>query len=79
MAELATRIGITPIALSQSLSGNPTLSRLKAVADVLDVDVPDLFERSNKDDIYGCLWVNGVPAIINSRKDLDAILGVEDR
>ncbi len=79
MAELAARIGIKPIPLSQSLNRNPTLSRLKEVAAVLEVDVPDLFEKSNKEDIYGCLWVNGVPTIINSRNDLDTILKVENK
>ena len=44
MAEIARTIGITPINLSASLNGNPTLSRLTAVADILGVSVSELFE-----------------------------------
>jgi transcriptional regulator with XRE-family HTH domain len=44
MADIARTIGITPINLSASLNGNPTLSRLAAVADILGVSVSDLFE-----------------------------------
>ena len=44
MADIARTIGITPINLSASLNGNPTLSRLTAVADILGVSVSDLFE-----------------------------------
>ena len=44
MADIARTIGITPINLSASLNGNPTLSRLIAVADILGVSVSDLFE-----------------------------------
>ena len=79
MADLAARIGIKPIPLSQSLNNNPTLSRLKEVAAVLEVDVSDLFERSCKEDLYGCLWVNGVPTIIKNRKDLETIIKDEDK
>ena len=44
MADIARTIGITPINLSASLNGNPTLSRLTAVADILGVD---LFEQDD--------------------------------
>jgi transcriptional regulator with XRE-family HTH domain len=41
--ELASRLGITEAALSSSLSGNPTLDRLNAIADALGVPVTELF------------------------------------
>ncbi len=47
MADIARTIGITPINLSASLNGNPTLSRLAAVADILGVGVADLFEQDD--------------------------------
>ena len=47
MADIARTIGITPINLSASLNGNPTLSRLTAVADILGVGVADLFEQDD--------------------------------
>lgn len=40
------RLGITNQAFYASINGNPTLERLKQIADALDVDVVDLFERS---------------------------------
>jgi len=43
MQDLADQIGINRVNLSNSLNGNPTLERLKQVADCLDVDIKDLF------------------------------------
>lgn len=73
MVQIAEKLGITPISLSQCLSGNPTLSRLNEIADVLGVDVSDLFERKSAD-VYGCLYVNGKPRIINGKQDIEALL-----
>ena len=44
--ELAANIGISEGALSLSLSGNPTLERLIAIATALDVPITDLFEKT---------------------------------
>jgi len=73
MTEIANKIGITLVALSQSLNGNPTLSRLQDVADALGVDVIDLFNRQT-DSIYGCLYVNGSPVLVNSREEIETLL-----
>ena len=43
-ADIAKQIGISRVNLSNSLNGNPTLSRLKEIAKVLDVPVPELFK-----------------------------------
>ena len=62
MAEIAERLGISPINLSTSLNGNPTLKRLKEVADVLGVPVRDLFaEPSSEHNI-----IKGMIAMDNS-------------
>lgn len=74
MAEIAAKIGINPITLSQSLNGNPTLSRLQEVADVLGVDVGELFSQPVREDIYGCIYVKGKPIIVNSKEDILKIL-----
>lgn len=42
--DLSTKIGISEGALSLSLSGNPTLSRLQEIANALEVEVGDLFD-----------------------------------
>lgn len=49
--ELASRLGITEAALSSSLSGNPTLDRLNAIADALGVPVTELFVPAPTDTI----------------------------
>ena len=46
MADIAKEIGISRVNLSNSLNGNPTLSRLSEVAKILDVEVSELFKPS---------------------------------
>ena len=71
MAQIAERLGINPITLSQSLNGNPTLSRLTEVANVLGVDVSELFvQPKGRQDIHGCIFVDGDAVVINSKADL---------
>lgn len=41
--ELAAKMDISEGALSLSVSGNPTLSRMKEIANALGVDVSELF------------------------------------
>lgn len=77
MKELAEKIGINPITLTQSLNGNPTLSRLTEVAMILDVDVADLFrEPKPKSDVHGCIYINGKPHLISC---VDDIIKLHDR
>lgn len=71
MAQIAEKLGINPITLSQSLNGNPTLSRLTEVADVLGVDVSELFvQPKGKLDIHGCIFVDGDAVIVNNKAEL---------
>lgn len=60
MQDLADMIGINRVNLSNSLNGNPTLDRLKQVADCLGVDIKDLFKEKKKDDveIFGLVKIN---------------------
>ncbi len=44
--ELAERINITEVGLSKSLNGNPTLQRLVEIAEALDVQLLELFEKN---------------------------------
>ena len=68
MGDLAERMGISPVTLSQSLNRNPTLGRLTEVANILEVDVADLF--SLRENVHGCLFVNGKAVVINSKEEL---------
>ena len=74
MAEIADRIGINPVNLSSSINGNPTLNRLQEVADVLQVDITELFEKENKSEVYGYLEVNGEVRKITSVQDLENLV-----
>ena len=71
MTEIADKLGINPITLSKSLNGNPTLSRLNEVADILGVDVSELFDHPKAgSDIHGCIFVEGKPVVINNKDEL---------
>lgn len=72
MAEIAEKIGISPINLSTSLNGNPTLKRLSEVADVLGVPVRELFR--NDDIVKGYVEVGGRIMRIESYSDLEYVL-----
>ena len=78
LAEVAKRIGISPVSLSQSLNGNPTLSRLQEVASVLGVDVSELFE-SKTIQIRGCIWVDDEPHLIKTRTQLRELMKYIDK
>lgn len=45
--ELANRLSLSEGALSQSLNGNPTLERLRQIADALEVPITELFAASD--------------------------------
>ena len=71
---VASRLNISPVSLSQSLNGNPTLKRLEEVADAFGVDVSELFERPKKKEIHGCIYIDGEPHLIKDKWGLKRIL-----
>lgn len=75
MQDLADMIGINRVNLSNSLNGNPTLDRLKQVADCLNVDIKDLFKETKKDEvqIFGLIKVNDNIQIIDSFASLEQV------
>ena len=48
LQELAKRLNINYQSLHAAMSGNPTIETLKKIADVLEVQVVDLFEQLPK-------------------------------
>ena len=52
MQILAKRMNITYQALYASVSGNPTIGKLKEIADALEVTITDLFDRAEDNAIY---------------------------
>lgn len=74
MAEIAERIGISPVNLSSSLNGNPTLNRLQEVANILEVDISELFVASKTtSDIRGYIEYGGEVYIVKNEDDLRRI------
>ena len=49
LQEVADRMGVNRVSLSNSINGNPTLSTLEKVANALGVEVVDLFAPSRPD------------------------------
>ena len=72
MEEIAEKLGISPINLSTSLNRNPTLKRLKEVADVLGVPVRELFR--DDDIVRGYIELDGHIERIECYADLEKML-----
>ena len=72
MAEIAEKLGISPINLSTSLNRNPTLKRLKEVADVLGVPIRELFK--DDDIVRGYIELDGHIERIECYADLEKML-----
>lgn len=53
-AELAERLGISPSALNQRISGNPTLDKIEETAKALGVPISDLFIRPDEEAGFVC-------------------------
>lgn len=71
MADIFKQIGISRVNLSNSLNGNPTLSRLTEVAKILGIEVSELFKpTSTGKTVSGYLEYNGRIVKIDS---LDAV------
>lgn len=45
--EVAEKMGIKQPSLSRAINGNPTKDMLYKIAEALDVEISDLFEREN--------------------------------
>lgn len=75
MQDLADMIGINRVNLSNSLNGNPTLDRLKQVADCLNVDIKDLFKEKNKNEvqILGVIKLNDDILVIDNYSSLEHV------
>lgn len=75
MQDLADMIGINRVNLSNSLNGNPTLDRLKQVADCLNVDLKDLFRETKKEgvEIFGLVKINEDVWIVDNFPTLEQV------
>ena len=72
--ELSDKLGVDRNNLYNSLTkGNPTLQRLEAVANALNVPVWRLFTTDNKAEIYGSVVFKDEVHIIRSKQDVIAL------
>jgi transcriptional regulator with XRE-family HTH domain len=75
--DLAQRSGIARESLSGQVFKNPTLKTLSKIADVLGVEVYELFEiKPNIDELkpFGSVRVGNQVRLINSIQDLELLL-----
>ena len=61
MQDIATALHINRVNLSNSLNGNPTLDRLRQVAEVLGVEVSELFQTPRINELSGFVEFNQHP------------------
>ena len=73
MAEVAKILDVNPVNLSSAINGNPTLSTLTKIAEVLEVEVVDLFERENKVSVSGFIKVDNTIYEVSSVADLENV------
>ena len=75
--ELSDTLGVDRNNLYNSLTkGNPTLQRLEAVANVLNVPVWRLFTTDNKPEIYGTVVYKDEVHIIRSKQDVITLVEI---
>lgn len=67
--ELADKMGISRVGLSQHINGNPSVEVLERIASALSVQVSDLFEKSS-DEVIGAVRIGDNTHVINSKDDI---------
>lgn len=75
MTKLAEKLGINRVNLSSSINGNPTIGTLEKIANILEVEVADLFEKPNcKNKISGYLELHGEIYKIEKLSDIESFI-----
>jgi transcriptional regulator with XRE-family HTH domain len=65
--EIAKRLGVTSPALSQNIAGRASIDRLQKIADILEVSIPELFEKKKEVSVW--IEYNGEKRVL-TEKDL---------
>lgn len=78
MSDMAKMIGISRVNLSNSLNGNPTLSRLREVAKILNVEVAELFKPTEQVGITGYLDYNDKIIKVDNVSTLRSVMAEVD-
>ena len=75
MIDLAERLGINRVNLSSSINGNPTIASLEKIANILEVDMYELFAKPVVENVVtGYLEYNGEIHKIESIKDVESFV-----
>ena len=75
--ELAEKLGVSEVTLSRASNGNTSLPLLEKIADVLEIDIAELFASSSSG-IIGVIRIRDTNYNINSVADLSRLLdGIE--
>lgn len=75
MSDIAQVMNINPVNFSASINGNPTVGTLNKIANILKVDIYELFTYSQTaKEVTGYLEVNGEIIKISSRSDILKVL-----
>lgn len=75
MSDIAQVMNINPVNFSASINGNPTVGTLNKIANILEVDIYELFTYSQTaKEVTGYLEVNGEIIKISSRSDILKVL-----
>lgn len=73
--EVATRMGITGPALSQTINGNPTIDMLERISTALEVEIRALFEDTGND-LYGLVQYKGSTYKVDSQESLKRLIAL---
>lgn len=75
MMDLAERLGINRVNLSSSINGNPTIATLEKIANILEVDLAELFAKPIVENVVtGYLEYNGEIHKIGSISDVESFV-----
>lgn len=77
-AEFAAKMGYARQNVDVMLSSKKKdIATVVKMAEVLDIPLLDLIglENAEKDRVCGCVYVNGIPHLINSKADIEKLLG----
>ena len=74
-AEFATKMGIARQNLDSLLdSKKKDINTVIKMSEVLGVPFLEFTGMQPKEDIHGCIYVNGKPVLVNSKEDIESLL-----
>ena len=76
-AEFSSRMGIARQNLDSLLdSKKKDINTIIKMSEVLDIPFLEFIGmQQNETDIHGCIYINGKPNLVSSRKDIEDLLG----